>query len=142
MELSKVQNNYIERHEARKNAVIDCLKKHKAGISQADISAEIGINRKYVSGVLKKLKETNKIHIHSWMATGGVTYALWVYGRGFDADKRIVQGKKHPSEKKMLERKRLEDVGSIRDIVMRKHAQWQKTWKPHADIAAAWMMRG
>lgn len=138
MELSKIQQNYIERKKERTKIVIDCIRKHPKGISQADIAIKVAINRKAVSDVLKTLKAEQKIHIHEWLASGGVTYALWVYGRGFDADKKIVRGHVH-SSKKAKERENLGSEEAMSEVVKRRHENWCKTWTPRPDQAAAWM---
>ena len=137
--LSKIQQNYIERKAERRKLVVACIRKHPKGISQADIALKLEINRKYIADVLKDLKAEQKIHIHEWMASGGVTYALWVYGRGLDADKKIVRASAH-SGKKAKERQNLEDAENIADVARKRHEMWAKNWRPHLDPAAAWLV--
>lgn len=136
--LSKIQQNYIERKAERRKLVVACIRKHPKGISQADIALKLEINRKYIADVLKDLKAEQKIHIHEWMASGGVIYALWVYGRGFDADKKIVRGQVH-SSKKAKEIEQLSSEEAMSEVVKRRHEQWAKNWTPRLDVAAAWL---
>lgn len=139
--LSKEQKEYQRQHletkKQRRNDILDIIQCSK-GISQADISAKLCINRKYVSAVLKELKSEQKIHVASWMQVGGVLAALWVYGKGFDADRKLVLSSKAPNPVKKAEQERLESEEYWVQVQQKKHEQWAKTWKPHRDAAAAW----
>jgi len=137
-ELSASQRRYLERKATRKADILDCIRASK-GISQAEISKMVGINRKYCAEVMKELKAEQKIHISSWMQVGGVLAALWVCGKGFDADRKLVLSSKAPNPVKKAEKDRLESEEYWVQVQQKKHEQWARTFVPRLDVAAAWL---
>ena len=88
---------------------------------------------------MKELKAEQKIHIASWMQVGGVLADLWVFGKGLDADRKLVMSSKAPNPAKKAEKDRLESEEYWLQVQQRKHEAWARNWKPHRDVAASWI---
>ena len=139
MELTAAQKNHLARRASRKTEVLKCIQaSHKSGVHLAVISKNVGVNRKYISDVLRELKAEQRIHVARRETAGGTQVAMYVYGKGFDADKST--SKPRPTNTAHAKKlKRLADEEQLAAIVRRKHDQWLKTWQPRPDQAAAWM---
>jgi hypothetical protein len=99
--------------------------------SVKQISAACNISDLQATTAIDRLLELNKAYIKEWSFTETSRCPVRVVklGRGFNA----------PRERKSdIVNRNI--INLDLKIKMAEHQKWLKTFKPHADVAAAWMM--
>jgi len=117
------------------NTIIHKVYKALETINQStvnEIAAACNISYQQATTAVDRLLELNKAYILEWSSTETSRCPVRVIklGRGFNA----------PRERKsdIVNRN---SINLDLKLKMAEHQKWMKNFKPHADIAAAWMMK-
>lgn len=129
---------YVERQERKQNErnalkmaermqsmeqCLDVLRQlHTATVRQ--VGVVLGKNHGTVKKWMQSLHEQRRIYISDTFRTEGTNKPVPAYSVG-----------SMPDVKKTVEKPEDDD-----SIVSKRHEEWKRTWTPHCDIAAAWMM--
>jgi len=105
----------------------------KQGITRAEISRQTGISSTGVRSRISDLMDPNnkRIHIARWVGVNSNVCAAYVVGNGLDAERpdRLGANEDPAMSEAMADKSAME-----------RHQEWMAGWKPHCDVAAAWMM--
>lgn len=97
----------------------------------AEVAQMIGKHPATVKKWMNDLHKTHLIYVHKFVRAGGCPKPV----RSFRVGNR-------PDMVKEMTDGRAKDEREDVERAWRKHEAWKKTWTPHCDIAAAWMMGG
>jgi len=105
----------------------------KRGITRAEIARETGLSSNGVRSRLSDLMDQQKkrVYIVRWIGINSNVCAVYAVGNRPDAEKPNRAGAdEDPAMSESMADK----------SAMERHQEWMAGWKPHCDVAAAWMM--
>jgi hypothetical protein len=103
------------------------------GITRAEIAKAVGLSSITVGRRIDEMMAPEKrIYIAGWRVASGHQHPAYAIGAGPDVERPEYVKKEidHGAHAEALARSDAE----------KKHKAWVMTWKPHCDVAAAWMV--
>ena len=140
--LSKHQQAYKAKREQQYQQALECIKEAgMRGIHKKGVHRTTGIRECILNRMIDDMHERKLIHIAGWTMERSTFTALLAIGECEDVPRVLPERK--PKHQRQYERRQaavqMNEEQQLKAAVERKHQAWAAKWKPHRDVAAAWL---